>query len=89
MKSRRNFLRGAGVALALPWMESLPVFGAQDGLLESRRGSGQQTTAPFRLHLLLERRGSGGLGRQGLGRRDGVWPGGGVRSLRFAKISFS
>jgi hypothetical protein len=32
MKSRRNFLRGAGVALALPWMESLPVFGAQEGL---------------------------------------------------------
>lgn len=27
-KSRRNFLRGAGVALALPWMESLPVFAA-------------------------------------------------------------
>jgi len=25
-KSRRHFLRGAGVALALPWMESLPVF---------------------------------------------------------------
>jgi len=25
-KSRRYFLRGAGVALALPWMESLPVF---------------------------------------------------------------
>jgi Protein of unknown function (DUF1552) len=24
--SRRHFLRGAGVALALPWMESLPVF---------------------------------------------------------------
>src|SRR5437868_3737156 len=23
--SRRHFLRGAGVALALPWMESLPV----------------------------------------------------------------
>ncbi len=31
-KSRRNFLRGAGVALVLPWMESLPVFGAQEGL---------------------------------------------------------
>jgi hypothetical protein len=29
-KSRRHFLRGAGVALALPWMESLPLFGAQD-----------------------------------------------------------
>lgn len=26
--SRRNFLRGTGVALALPWMESLPVNGA-------------------------------------------------------------
>ena len=25
MKSRRHFLRGAGVALALPWMESLPL----------------------------------------------------------------
>jgi len=25
-KSRRHFLRGAGVALALPWMESLPAF---------------------------------------------------------------
>jgi hypothetical protein len=25
--SRRHFLRGLGVALALPWMESLPVFG--------------------------------------------------------------
>src|ERR1043165_2165082 len=29
LKSRRTFLRGAGVALALPWMESLPLF-AQD-----------------------------------------------------------
>jgi len=28
--SRRNFLRSAGVALALPWLESLPVL-AQDG----------------------------------------------------------
>ncbi|MBC7925729.1 MAG: DUF1552 domain-containing protein [Bryobacteraceae bacterium] len=26
--SRRHFLRGAGVALALPWMESLPLFAA-------------------------------------------------------------
>ena len=30
LKSRRNFLRGAGVALALPWMESLPLR-AQEG----------------------------------------------------------
>src|SRR5262245_65592441 len=28
--SRRHFLRGAGVALALPWLESLPCM-AQDG----------------------------------------------------------
>src|SRR5688500_5363767 len=27
--SRRHFLRGAGVVLALPWMESLPLQGAQ------------------------------------------------------------
>lgn len=34
-QSRRHFLRGAGVALALPWMESLPAFSmpvlSQDG----------------------------------------------------------
>jgi hypothetical protein len=29
--SRRHFLRGVGVALALPWMESMPVFGAETG----------------------------------------------------------
>ncbi len=29
--SRRHFLRGVGVALALPWMESLPVFGQAAG----------------------------------------------------------
>jgi hypothetical protein len=28
--SRRHFLRGAGVALALPWMESLPLLGAEE-----------------------------------------------------------
>ncbi len=28
--SRRNFLRGAGVALTLPWMESLPLWGAEE-----------------------------------------------------------
>src|SRR5215510_12468499 len=28
-RSRRHFLRGAGVALALPWMESLPLLGGQ------------------------------------------------------------
>ncbi len=30
LKSRRNFLRGAGVALTLPWMESLSVFAQEN-----------------------------------------------------------
>jgi len=30
--SRRHFLRGAGVALALPWMESMQLLRAQDGV---------------------------------------------------------
>lgn len=29
--SRRHFLRGAGIALALPWLESTPLFGAATG----------------------------------------------------------
>lgn len=29
-RSRRNFLRGTGVALALPWLESLPLKAAED-----------------------------------------------------------
>jgi hypothetical protein len=29
--SRRRFLRGAGVAMALPWLESVPVWGAEAG----------------------------------------------------------
>ena len=50
--SRRHFLRGAGVALALPWLESLPLF-AQDA---ARGGRGQQAAPALRVHLLLERR---------------------------------
>jgi hypothetical protein len=34
-KSRRHFLRGAGVALALPWMESLNLLRAQEGAAPS------------------------------------------------------
>jgi hypothetical protein len=30
LRSRRRFLRGAGVALALPWMESMPMLRAED-----------------------------------------------------------
>lgn len=32
-KSRRHFLRGAGIALALPWMESLPLMAAESATL--------------------------------------------------------
>jgi hypothetical protein len=32
LKSRRHFLRGAGVALALPWMESLPLLAADEAV---------------------------------------------------------
>jgi hypothetical protein len=35
LQSRRNFLRGAGVAITLPWLESLPVF-AQAGTAASK-----------------------------------------------------
>lgn len=38
--SRRQFLRGTGVALGLPWFESISVFGA---------GTGKQNVAPRRL----------------------------------------
>jgi len=37
--SRRSFLRGAGGALMLPWLESLPVRGAESGKLVSRADS--------------------------------------------------
>ena len=43
--SRRKFLRGAGVTMALPWMESLPVWGD-----EARRAGSQ---APVRLAVLF------------------------------------
>ena len=36
--SRRGFLRGAGVALALPWLESMRVRAAESGKLEAANG---------------------------------------------------
>lgn len=45
--SRRTFLRGAGVTMALPWLESLPVWG--DEAKPSRPGS----EAPVRLGVLF------------------------------------
>jgi len=44
--SRRNFLRGAGVALALPWMESLPVFAA-DGASPAAKAAANKSPIRF------------------------------------------
>ena len=45
--SRRTFLRGVGVTMALPWLESIPVWGDQEG---SVPGSSE---APVRLAILF------------------------------------
>ena len=45
--TRRTFLRGVGVSMALPWMESVDVFGA---LPNATPGSGE---APLRLGVLF------------------------------------
>jgi hypothetical protein len=45
--SRRTFLRGAGVTIALPWMESLAVWGDQAG------GAAVASQAPVRLAVMF------------------------------------
>ena len=45
--SRRTFLRGLGVSMALPWMESLPVWG------DEISGSQKSSEAPVRLAVLF------------------------------------
>ena len=45
--SRRVFLRGIGVSMALPWMESLPVWGDQP------RAAAFSSEAPVRLAVLF------------------------------------
>ena len=44
--SRRHFLRGMGVALALPWMESLPLIG-------QTAVAAKQGTPPLRLGIVF------------------------------------
>ena len=46
--SRRTFLRGVGVSMALPWMESLPVWG--DEITSTAQKS---STAPVRMAVLF------------------------------------
>jgi hypothetical protein len=45
--SRRHFLRGVGVALALPWMESMPLLG------QTVAGAKVATTPPLRLGIVF------------------------------------
>jgi hypothetical protein len=44
--SRRHFLRGAGVALALPWMESMPLLGAE-GVEPVKKGASNKPPVRF------------------------------------------
>jgi uncharacterized protein DUF1552 len=47
LASRRHFLRGVGVALALPWLESLPVFG------QAAATAVKANTPPLRLGIVF------------------------------------
>jgi Protein of unknown function (DUF1552) len=47
--SRRHFLRGMGVALALPWMESLPLLGQAPGAAVTKTAN----TPPLRLGVVF------------------------------------
>ena len=49
--SRRVFLRGLGVTMALPWMESLPVWG--DGVADGKKTKKPSSQAPVRLAVLF------------------------------------
>ena len=45
---RRTFLRGVGVSMALPWMESFPVWG-----VDNKTGGGKPALAPLRFAALF------------------------------------
>ena len=47
--SRRTFLYGAGVSMALPWMESLPVWGEE----KSKKKSASANQPPIRLAVMF------------------------------------
>jgi hypothetical protein len=47
--SRRTFLRGVGVTMALPWLESLPVFGAP----ATSAGAGDAASPPQRFAVMF------------------------------------
>src|SRR5262245_2798712 len=47
LASRRHFLRGVGVALALPWLESLPAFA------QAATAAAKANTPPLRLGIVF------------------------------------
>ena len=49
--SRRTVLRGVGVAMALPWLESIPVWGTEEG--EAASGTGGSKNFPKRFAALF------------------------------------
>ncbi len=69
--SRRTFLRGLGVTMALPWLESLPVWG------DEPRGqrAGQRGARPARRAVLRQRLSQQGVVGQGRRQADGAGQG--------------
>jgi uncharacterized protein DUF1552 len=51
--SRRHFLRGVGVALALPWLESLPLVGPVASAAAATGQAGAKTGPPLRLGIVF------------------------------------
>ena len=60
--SRRAFLRGVGVSMALPWLESLPVWG--DELAPRRGGRSRRFGLPACFPAMAFIARSGGRGRR-------------------------
>ena len=65
--SRRTLLRGIGVSMALPWLESLPTWGDENA--GARPGAGRADEAPVRLAVLFS--GNGFHGREWWARGQG------------------
>lgn len=69
--TRRTFLHGVGVSMALPWLESLPVFGADDGAAKANGG------APLRFGVLFAGNGF---------HKDHWWAKGAGRDLELGRV---
>src|SRR5688572_11332657 len=69
--SRRRMLRGLGVSMALPWMESVPVWG------DEARGNQSSSEAPVRMAVLFS--GNGFHSKQ-------WWAKGEGRAMEFGEV---